>query len=138
MDQRLARRIARFNLRFTNRVTGPLAPHLPGFGVVTHVGRRSGRRYETPVNVFPHGDGFVFTLIYGREAQWVRNVTAAGTCELTTRGRRYHLVEPQIFSDDRLRAATPIVRPILRLIGVHDFLRLRRSEGYCPDQTPPA
>jgi len=33
-----------------NRVTRHIAPWMPGLGVVIHRGRRSGRRYETPVN----------------------------------------------------------------------------------------
>lgn len=126
-NPRLARRIARFNRRFTNRVTGPVAPHLPGFGVVAHVGRRSGRRYQTPVNVFAREDGFVIALTYGREAQWVSNVLAAGGCELTTRGHRYRLTRPEIFRDERRRAAAPVARPMLRLVGASEFMRLRRA-----------
>jgi deazaflavin-dependent oxidoreductase (nitroreductase family) len=121
----LARRIAHFNKRFTNRVTGPLAPHLPGFGVVVHVGRISGRHYETPVNVFGRDDGFVIALTYGTQSDWVRNVLAAGGCELVTRGRRYRLAEPEIVHDESRRAASRLARPILRLIGAADFMRLR-------------
>jgi deazaflavin-dependent oxidoreductase (nitroreductase family) len=127
MDPKLARRIARFNKRFTNRLTGPLAPYVPGLGVVIHSGRRSGRRYETPVNVFSWDDGFVFALTYGRESQWVKNVLAAGGCELMTRGRRYRLEHPEVFRDERRRAALPIARPILGLVGANDFMRLRRA-----------
>ena len=117
MDQRLARRLARFNRQFTNRLTEPLAPHVPGLGVVTHVGRRSGRVYRTPVNVFARDDGYVFALTYGQQAQWVRNVLAAGGCELTTRGRRHRLTDPQVFTDERRAAVAPYARPILRLVG---------------------
>ena len=127
MDQRLARRLARFNKHVLNRVTGPLAPHVPGLGVITHVGRRSGRVYRTPVNVFTREDGYVFALTYGHEAQWVRNVLAAGGCELTTRGERHRLIDPQLFRDARRRAAAPVARPILRLVGADEFLRLRRA-----------
>jgi hypothetical protein len=49
----LGRRIAIFNRHVTNRVLGPVAPWLPGFGIVVHTGRKSGRTYRTPVNVFP-------------------------------------------------------------------------------------
>lgn len=128
MDPELARRVARFNKRFTNRLTGPLAPHLPGFGVVTHVGRRSGRTYQTPVNVFTRDDAFVIALTYGREAQWVKNVLAAGGCELTTRGRRHRLTDPELFRDEHYRAAAPIARPMLRLVGANEFLRMRNAD----------
>jgi hypothetical protein len=55
MTPLLGRHVARFNPRVTNRITRPLARWLPGFGVVEHAGRRSGRRYRTPVNVFRSG-----------------------------------------------------------------------------------
>ena len=125
MDRAVARKIARFNKRFTNRVTRPLAPYLPGFGVVTHVGRKSGRTYLTPVNVFKRQDGFVIALTYGTESDWVRNVLAAGGCELTTRGRHYRLESPEIFHDESRSSASALARPILRLIDAADFLRLR-------------
>ena len=32
--------LARFNLVVTNRLLGPLARHLPGMGVVLHIGRK--------------------------------------------------------------------------------------------------
>jgi hypothetical protein len=39
------RRIARFNKHFTNRLTLRVAGYLPGFAIVSHVGRKSGRPY---------------------------------------------------------------------------------------------
>ena len=44
--------VAAFNLAVTNRITSRFAARLPGFGILTHVGRKSGRVYRTPVNVF--------------------------------------------------------------------------------------
>ena len=123
------RRMAAVNRRITNRITGPLAPHLPGFGVVVHTGRRSGRRHRTPVNVFRVPGGYVVALTYGREAQWVRNVVAAGGCELETRGRRVRLVDPEVFHDDERRAVPSAVRLPLRLLRVADFMRLTAIHG---------
>jgi deazaflavin-dependent oxidoreductase (nitroreductase family) len=125
MKPELARRIAHFNKRVTNRVTRPVAPYLPGFGVVVHTGRTSGKRYETPVNVFTRADGFVIALTYGTQSDWVRNVVAAGGCELITRGRRYRLSSPEIIHDEARQDASRFARPILRLIGAADFMRLR-------------
>lgn len=125
MDPRLARRLARFNKHVTNRLTAPLAEHLPGFAVVSHVGRQSGRTYRTPVNVFSRDGRFVFALTYGRDAQWVQNVLQAGQCDLTTRGRTYALSNPEIFRDETQRAAAPVARPMLRLVGASDFMRMR-------------
>jgi deazaflavin-dependent oxidoreductase (nitroreductase family) len=116
--------VARFNKVATNRVTLPLAPHVPGFGVVEHVGRASGRHYRTPVNVFPRADGFVIALTYGSEAQWTRNVLANGGCALTTRGHTWRLTQPRLYRDEQRRAVPAPVRLILRLLGVTEFLDL--------------
>src|SRR6266851_5514108 len=76
--------VAAFNLAVTNRITSRFAARLPGFGVLTHVGRKSGRVYRTPVNVFRAPEGFLIALTYGRESEWVQNVLAAGNCQLET------------------------------------------------------
>jgi deazaflavin-dependent oxidoreductase (nitroreductase family) len=116
--------VAAFNLAVVNRVTGRFAGRAPGFGILTHVGRNSGRACRTPVNVFRTGDGFVIALTYGREAHWVRNVLAAGGCRLQTRRVEYQLAEPAIGHDPARRQFPPAVRVILRIIGARDFLRL--------------
>ena len=69
--------VAGFNLAVTNRITSRFADRLPGFGILTHVGRKSGRVYRTPVNVFRAPEGFLIALTYGRESEWVKNVLAA-------------------------------------------------------------
>ena len=77
--------VAAFNLAVTNRITSRFAARLPGFGILTHAGRKSGRLYRTPVNVFRAPEGFLIALTYGRESEWVKNVLAAGGCKLETR-----------------------------------------------------
>jgi deazaflavin-dependent oxidoreductase (nitroreductase family) len=95
----LPRRIAYFNRRVTNRITRHVVGWMPGFAIVIHVGRRSGRTYETPVNVFRDGSRYVFALTYGPESDWVRNVLAAGGCRIKTRRRTIELRDPQRFAD---------------------------------------
>jgi deazaflavin-dependent oxidoreductase (nitroreductase family) len=124
---RLGRRVARFNRRVTNRVTAPFARRLPGFGIVVHRGRRSGREHRTPVNVFRHGEGWVIALTYGTDAQWVRNVLAAGGCTLVVAGREHRLTEPRVVHDERAAPMPAPVRPLLRFMRVTDFLALRES-----------
>ena len=62
------RSIARFNRRFTNRLFLRVAGHLPGFAIVSHVGRKSGRTYRTPVNAFRANDRYIIALTYGSES----------------------------------------------------------------------
>src|ERR1035437_8136217 len=90
--------VAAFNLAVTNRITSRFAARLPGFGILTHVGRKSGRLYRTPVNVFRVPEGFLIALIYGRESEWVKNVLAAGGCELETRGVLHQLAAPPLLT----------------------------------------
>jgi deazaflavin-dependent oxidoreductase (nitroreductase family) len=123
----LPHRLARFNLRVTNRVLGPLAERLPGFGIVIHRGRRSGRIHRTPVNVFRRGDGYVIALTYGKDSQWVRNVLAAGEVDVETRGRTIHLTAPELVHDERRRLVPAPVRVPLAAANVSDFLLLSRA-----------
>ena len=127
MSPLLGTRTAHFNRVVTNRFTRPLAKRLPGFGVVVHLGRKSGRSYSTPVNVFRSRDGYVIALTYGRNAEWAKNVLAAGRCELITGGRRLRLTEPEIVHDETRAHVPRLVRAPLRLLRVADFLRLRES-----------
>lgn len=120
----LPKGLARFNLVATNRVTGLVAGRLPGFAIVTHTGRRSGQVRQTPVNLFRDGERYVIALTYGADSQWVRNVLAAGSCEVETRGARVALDRPELVHDPDLRLVPAPVRPILRAIRVNDFLVL--------------
>jgi deazaflavin-dependent oxidoreductase (nitroreductase family) len=122
----LPKGLARFNLVATNRVTGLVAGRLPGFAIVTHVGRRSGQVRHTPVNLFRDGDRYVIALTYGADSQWVRNVLAAGSCEVETRGGRVALDRPELVHDPEQTLVPRPVRPILRVIRVRDFLVLRK------------
>jgi deazaflavin-dependent oxidoreductase (nitroreductase family) len=123
----LPRCLARFNTRVTNRLTGRVAGRMPGFGVVTHAGRRSGRLYRTPVNVFRRGERYVFALTYGPDADWVRNVLAAGGCLLETRGGAVDLRHPERFSDPTRHLVPLPVRWALRLLRLDEFLALERA-----------
>ena len=120
----LPRSVARVNRRLTNRLLGPLAMRLPGFGVVVHTGRQTRRQYRTPVNVFRRGDRYIIALTYGSNADWVRNVLADGGCTLETRGQTLHLSRPRLFHDESRDAVPAPVRLVLGIINVCDFLEL--------------
>jgi deazaflavin-dependent oxidoreductase (nitroreductase family) len=126
----IPRIVGRWNKVGLNRVTRHIAPWMPGLGVVVHHGRRSGRVYQTPVNVFAAKDGYVFALTYGPDTDWVKNVLAAGGCELRTRGHVVRLTSPRLFHDEARRDIRPLERQVLRAIGVADFLSVKKvSEG---------
>lgn len=119
----------RFLLPFTTHVLNPVtrrvAGRLPGFAVVIHVGGTSGREYRTPVNVFRHGRDYVFALTYGPDVQWVKNVLAAGGCDLRVSGRTIKLTDPRKLNDPS-RALVPLpVRLFLGFMRVDEFLTMR-------------
>jgi deazaflavin-dependent oxidoreductase (nitroreductase family) len=119
--------LAAFHRAVTNRITIRFVGRLPGFGIVTSVGRKSGKLYRTPVNVFREPDGFLIALTYGPDSGWVKNVLAADGCELETRGVRYQLSSAIVIHDPSRRRFPPLVRVILRLIAAYDFLQLQAS-----------
>ncbi|HYZ55412.1 MAG TPA: nitroreductase family deazaflavin-dependent oxidoreductase [Streptosporangiaceae bacterium] len=123
----LPKTLARLNRAGLNRVMRLIAPWMPGLGVVVHRGRRSGRIYRTPVNVFARPDGYVFALTYGTDADWVRNVQAAGACELETRGHHVRLVSPRLIHDESRDGIRIPERYVLGLLHVTDFLSLETS-----------
>jgi hypothetical protein len=96
------------------------------WGVIHHVGRRSGRLYDNPIDAQPTAEGIVIPLVYGPEADWCRNVLAAGGCTLTLDGKDIHLTEPRVIA---WAAAAPRVSPekarFWRGIGIEHLLSLR-------------
>ena len=123
------RQVAAFHRAITNPIANRFATRLPGFGVVTNVGRKSGRVYRTPVNVFWEPNGFLIALTYGPDSGWVKNVLASGGCQLETRGVLYHLCMPTVIHDPTRRQFPVLVRVILGLISANDFLRLSTSDA---------
>jgi deazaflavin-dependent oxidoreductase (nitroreductase family) len=120
--------VGRWNKAGLNRVTRHIAPWMPGLGVIVHHGRRSGRRYQTPVNVFSAGNGYVIALTYGPDTDWVKNVLAAGGCELRTRGHEVRLTSPRLYRDETRRGIRPLERQMLKLLDVTEFLALTVSD----------
>ena len=105
---------------------------LPGFGMLTHVGRRSGKVYRIPINVFRAPSGFIVGLTYRSQSEWVKNVLEAGSCELKTVGRKYRLVAPKVVRDTTRRPFPIPVRLILTLVGADEYMELSKSATVVP------
>lgn len=116
-----------FAARFVNPVTRLVAGWLPGFAILSHVGRRSGRTYRIPINVFRRGDRFFFALTYGSDVDWVKNVLAAGECSIRTLGRDVRLVEPELLADRELGFLPFPARLVERWNGVTEVLLMRAA-----------
>jgi deazaflavin-dependent oxidoreductase (nitroreductase family) len=118
--------LAKINIAFTNRITRLFAGWLPGFGILTHVGRKSGKVYRTPVNVFRASNGFIIALTYGSQSEWVKNVIAAGGCELKTSGKKYQLSAPEVVRDPTRRRFPIPVRIVLKVVGADEYMELSK------------
>jgi deazaflavin-dependent oxidoreductase (nitroreductase family) len=119
----LPRGLARANRYFINPVARRVAGWAPGFCILTHIGRRSGREYRLPLNVFRSGDTFVFALTYGSNTDWVRNVMAAGRCSIRYRRRDYELSNLRFLDEEEGMGHMPTpVRLFLPRIHVTEFL----------------
>ena len=84
-----------FQIKYINPVMSPLAKKLPGFTVVKHRGRKSGKQFETTVNSFRKGDVLAIGLLHGK-TNWVKNVLAAGQADIHVGRTDLHLVNPRV------------------------------------------
>ncbi|HEY7264685.1 MAG TPA: nitroreductase family deazaflavin-dependent oxidoreductase [Trebonia sp.] len=120
-------------LRWLTRVTRPLALRSAGSSgsgtsVVRHVGRRSGRSYQTPVVAVEHDDTFLIALPYGERTDWLKNVLAKGSATLVIDGHAYEVDKPEVIP---MAEATAYFRPkeqrLHRQFRVGEALRVRRK-----------
>ena len=114
-------------LKYTlNPLTRRLARSSFGpFSLVRHVGRRSGKPYETPIIVAPVKDGFVIELTYGPDVDWYKNVLAAGGCRVMWHGKEYVINKIEPIDTQTGRAAfSPPQQLILRLLRRKHFKKL--------------
>jgi deazaflavin-dependent oxidoreductase (nitroreductase family) len=115
----------RVNRVFTNPLMGTFAWLVPPLAVVHHVGRKSGRRYRTPVVAFRSAAGFVIPMTYGRDVDWARNIVSAHGCQLERMGRRFTLGNPRIVGFKTAAPQLPAAaRPVLRTANFPGYVLL--------------
>jgi deazaflavin-dependent oxidoreductase (nitroreductase family) len=96
--------------------------------VIRHVGRTSGRAYETPVDVIPALGGFLIALPYGTRADWLRNLLAAGSATIVSGGESFDVYEPIIAATAEVADKIPArTLRTLRLFGVTECVHVRRA-----------
>lgn len=117
--------LARFNRRVTNRVTTPFARRLPWFGVVRHVGRRTGNVYETPLMCWVGDTAVTIALTYGSDVDWLKNLVASGGGEVVVGGKPISVRTPVFLETSEGRSQVPaVVRGALVLVDTHEFVEL--------------
>jgi hypothetical protein len=113
-----------------NRLTRPAALRgIRPFALVCHVGRKTGKAYQTPVILARVPEGFVAELTYGPQVQWYRNVVAAGECRVVFHARRYQVSSIEEYDPLAGREAFGFpAKTLLQVLRKDDF-RLLRSDG---------
>jgi len=128
VPQTRIRRLRPYAVRYINPVTRLFAGWVPGFALLTYPGRKTGRTYRTPINVLRRGNYYVFALTYGSEdSQWVKNVLAAGGCQMRRMGHEVRLVEPELMVNPDPRLVPLPLRIFGRLGRVTEFVRMRAA-----------
>jgi hypothetical protein len=125
-----AHALLRVGIRRLNPLMLSLAgsPLLPMLAVMYHRGRRSGRSYATPLGARPVADGFVIPITFSEQANWFRNVQAAGGCVIRWKGANYPLIDPEVIDWATARSAFyPVERALMPIIGIEQFVWLRHA-----------
>jgi deazaflavin-dependent oxidoreductase (nitroreductase family) len=127
----LPNRLRYINKHFTNRLVGKIAHSSWGlFSIVYHIGRCSGKLYETPVTAIRTSAGFVVALTYGPDVDWCRNIKASGRCKVLWRRRVYVIDKIEALTFESAMPYFPLfVRLILRGIRIQHYVRLNCQAG---------
>jgi deazaflavin-dependent oxidoreductase (nitroreductase family) len=120
--------LARFNRYFTNPIQRLWAGWAPGMGILEHAGRKSGKQYRTPLNVFPTEDGVVIVLTYGPDRDWLKNITAAGRAHIKSHGKTSEFVDPVVVPKaGAAQSVTGLWRPVVTRLPFEQAVVLKRA-----------
>jgi deazaflavin-dependent oxidoreductase (nitroreductase family) len=104
--------LERAQIEYLNPMLGPLLKRLPGFAVIRHRGRSSGKDYETIVSAYRKGSVLAIGLVHGK-TNWVKNVLAAGEADIRVGRKDLHLVNPRVLPVGTVDPALPRVARML-------------------------
>jgi deazaflavin-dependent oxidoreductase (nitroreductase family) len=121
--------------QFASHKLNPLVLRLAGkrffpFGVLHHVGRKSGKHYETPIGLAHVRGGFVMALTYGADTDWSRNLRASGGGTLVYQGRTYRVSEPRVIGEKGRRAFPLFERVPLTIMRIDKYLLVRAEPTF--------
>jgi deazaflavin-dependent oxidoreductase (nitroreductase family) len=116
-----------FNKYIFNHITLTFAGSEKGpFSVLYHTGRRSGRSYRTPVLATYLDGTIIIPLSYGENVDWLRNILAAGCCEIQHKNVRILAINPVVMDAAAALAMLPEERrKLLERFKLEKYLRLQ-------------
>jgi deazaflavin-dependent oxidoreductase (nitroreductase family) len=93
--------------------------------VITHIGRSSGKAYQTPLDAHPVEGGFIFILVYGSQSDWVQNILASGTAQLKAGSSEHKLNNPRVVTGDvAWRLLPETVKKPPGFLKISEFLQM--------------
>jgi hypothetical protein len=105
------------------------------FSLIRHVGRMSGRTYETPVILAQVPEGFIAELSYGDKVDWYRNVIVADECIVVHHRREYRVKHFE--QCDAMRGRAACAAPFRQVLTAfrRDEFRLLRTDTEQSEQS---
>jgi deazaflavin-dependent oxidoreductase (nitroreductase family) len=100
--------LEQFQIKYINPLVRPLSKRVPGFAVIKHRGRTSGKDYETIVAAYRKDSVLAVGLMHGK-TNWVKNVLAAGEADIHLGRKDLHLVNPRVLPAGTVDPALPQV-----------------------------
>jgi deazaflavin-dependent oxidoreductase (nitroreductase family) len=104
--------LERFQIKYVNPLLRPLSKRMPGFAVIKHRGRTSGKDYETIVTAYRKGSVLAIGLVHGK-TNWVKNVLAVGQADIHVGRKDLHLVNPRVLPAGTVDATLPRIPQML-------------------------
>jgi deazaflavin-dependent oxidoreductase (nitroreductase family) len=104
--------LERFQIKYVNPLLRPLSKRMPGFAVIKHRGRTSGKDYETIVTAYRKGSVLAIGLVHGK-TNWVKNVLAAGQADIHVGRKDLHLVNPRVLPAGTVDGTLPRIPQML-------------------------
>jgi deazaflavin-dependent oxidoreductase (nitroreductase family) len=104
--------LERFQIKYVNPLLRPLSKRMPGFAVISHRGRTSGKEYETIVTAYRKGNVLAIGLVHGK-TNWVKNVLAAGEADIHVGRKDLHLVNPRVLPAGTVDPTLPRIPQML-------------------------
>jgi len=106
----------------------------PPVMILVHRGRKSGRVYTTPLSMLaeePDRGEVVVSPMWGRDADWYRNVVAGGLVEIQVRGEKRQVEWRELDESEKRSAgeAFRVTRPVYSRLILRMIARLNRFEG---------
>jgi len=96
------------------------------FAVIDYTGRRTGRRYTTPVRVVEQPDGFIVPLTYGPRTSWYINLQAA-PAYLRWQGHTIPVGNPTLVPTSTVAHLLPVPsRFLMWLDGTSECVRIEK------------